>query len=303
MPDKEIRLEDQANEEESIADLDETEDQESTADDTDDQTDDTEDQEESTDDSEPNDAEYLESLGVSGYDSVEDYIKATKDQATRLERLESERKLGSGDKDESVSGDDDAFKDLLLDSGNAANTVKQFIENGSINEKDAPYFRSLAKVVDQSLDPSLKKLGQINQFLFRQVATLTRAVRESSWRGFEHKSLVKKSDLDSVMDKQGLTDYGDAALAWALEHKKSLVPKLMQSNGDGNRPRRFRRSTSGKRTGSRGIRTTGKIYERYLTPGIGPDPAKMAGLPTERKLKIINAFKADLAKAAKEAAR
>jgi len=295
-----------ADEEKNIDDLntDQDESTEDSTETTDDQDDSTEekstDEDESTEDSEDqdeDDAEYLKSLGVEGYDSVEAYIKDAKELKERVKVLEAENTLSKRqDKQPDKKTDDEAVNELLLSSGNASKFVDDMLKKGSIKADNADYFRSVAQIVDGAMEKNVERANQVTSFLANHMTKIIEHLRQSSWTSFPHKNLVNKSQLDPVMDKLGLIDYNDAALTYALDSDKSLLAKLTQPGKDNGKGKKFRRSTSGKRSSSPRITSSGKIYEKYLGPG-GIDPDKMRGMTSDQKLKIINAFKADLDKA------
>ncbi|MDY0111189.1 MAG: hypothetical protein WC565_07805 [Parcubacteria group bacterium] len=258
--------------------------------------------------------------GTESYDSEEDYLKqfdlpgspksldealaSAKEAVRRMNELQREvAQLRSGVRQENQPADNRGnqtqqnMPEQYYHKNPITEYLKRMEESGRVDPEQAKAVRSWGSTIDEALSANWQRNLEAQAMLARELERTQKALRDMSWASFKHTDLVKREELDNIMQANQLLDYNQA-----LQYKLSVDTGLLEKYADrqrklGAREAEKRNKRNFKRfSGPRGGAPQAKkspVYEKFLDKTGNLDRARLNKIPSDKARKIAEAFGKD----------
>lgn len=173
--------------------------------------------------------------------------------------------------------------------------VEEMITSGRIHADNQVFYRQQADFNDAIMNPMLQQMESALSGLAGYVMKQGEAQRSASWSRFQHKGVgVSRQDLDAIMEREGLFDYDDALLQYAMKSGRadllSKVAKTAERRGEQRgRTRQLRRGTNLPRGKQRPKGIT-SIPGKFLNMDGTLNQNELNKLSTDDRIKLTNQF-------------
>lgn len=278
--------------------------EESDLDETDDEEPGEEEQEEKAEEPEIWDSEedFLKQHGLPGDPkSIDEVVVGYKEAVRRMNELQ--RQIASRPEPEKKpqTGHNDGEPETFYKVHAVSSFLKNLEESGQIDPETAKNVRSWAGTIDRAFEDNWKKATEVQSTLARAVDRIAKQMRRQSWSSFQHQDLVRREDLDQLMDSMGLLDYNEA-LTFKVSQDPDLLAKFAskqqkigESKGRQKQKKMLKRFSGPRRSGPPS--SGDKVWKNFVVKGtMDLDEAKLNRLPTDKRSKVVDAYLKDFGK-------
>lgn len=178
--------------------------------------------------------------------------------------------------------------------GSYKKLAEEMIVSGRIHADNHAFYRQQADWNDSIMNPMLQQFESALSGLAGYVMKQGEAQRSASWSRFKHKNVgVSREQLDTIMDQEGLFNYDDAFVRYAVSSGRvellSKVAKTAERRGEQRgRTRQLRRGKNLPRGKQRPGITS--IPKRFLNMDGTLNQNELDKLSTEDRIKTTNQF-------------
>lgn len=285
-------------------------DSEAQTDESDDDSDDSDKSEEQTDD----DAGEQDGDDKESYESEEDFLAQFKlpgDPKTLEDVISSYQKL-LGQFNTSRQGDAEARKldetrktleqntqkrDSYFNRSPFGAYMKTLEESGAVDPDTLQSNKQWASTMDKVLDPFFRQVEEAFDALTGLAVKLRDQQRNASWNRIppNQRNLVKREDLEPIMDQMGLLDYGEALRFKAVSDPHLLSEFAKQERQKGAQQQKKKGKLARFSAQRRGAPTDsgGEIFSKFLNRDGSLDEDKLSRLkdPTGKvRQRVVDAY-------------